>query len=193
MNIPATPLGMPTRAPAPAAPQATPLKTRGRVWKLGDDVSSDLLISAEHVYEYDPRELRKHLLHDLRPELASQARPGDVIVAGRRFAHGSQHSHPFLAMKEIGLGLVAVQLTRAPFRLAVYMGVPVLEASPDVVDALDDGDTVEIDYAGGTLTNTRTGAALHGRPLPDFLLRIVQAGGGLAWMREQAHDDAPTG
>jgi 3-isopropylmalate/(R)-2-methylmalate dehydratase small subunit len=200
MSIPITSLGMPGR-PRPASPAADAqrsaltdaLTTRGRVWKLGDDVSSDLLISAEHVYEYDPQVLRKHLLHDLRPELAAEVNPGDVIVAGRRFAHGSQHSHPFLAMKDMGLGLVAVQLTRAPFRLAVYMGVPVLEAGPEVVDALNDGDRVEIDYARGTVANTTTGTTLQARPLPDFLLRIVQAGGGLAWMREHAHDDALTG
>jgi 3-isopropylmalate/(R)-2-methylmalate dehydratase small subunit len=45
---------------------------QGRCWKLGDDVSSDALISARHVFEYDPRQLRKHLLAEDRPEFATR-------------------------------------------------------------------------------------------------------------------------
>lgn len=165
---------------------ANPLASRGRIWKLDHDVSSDLLINARHVFEYDPRMLRKHLLHEVRPELVDQAQPGDVLVAGRRFAHGSQHSHPFLAMKEMGLGLLAVKLTRAPFRLAVYMGVPLLEISPEIYAQVVDGEPLEVDYAQGLITLPAQSRQLHAQPLPDFLLDMVRAGGGIGWMREQA-------
>ena len=177
-------------AAAPAASVAAPagdgLQRRGRVWKLGDDVSSDLLISANHVFEYDPRMLRKHLAHEVRPELAAQAQPGDVIVAGRRFAHGSQHSHPFLAMKEMGLGLLVVKPTRAPFRLAIYMGVPLLEISEAAHAALADGDVLDIDFTSGRIVRTGDGHDFRAPPLPAFLLDIVRAGGGIGYMREQA-------
>lgn len=169
-----------------------PLVRRGRVWKLGDDVASDLLISANHVFEYDPRMLRKHLLHEVRPELAAQAQAGDVIVAGKRFAHGSQHSHPFLAMKEVGLGLLAVKPTRAPFRLAVYMGVPLLDIGPEIHARVEDGETLEVDYAQGRIRLAGSGREFHTEPLPDFLLDIVRAGGGLGYMREQAAAQPPT-
>ena len=46
---------------------------QGRCWKLGDDVSSDELISAQHVFEYDPQVLRKHLLEERLSQFASQA------------------------------------------------------------------------------------------------------------------------
>jgi 3-isopropylmalate/(R)-2-methylmalate dehydratase small subunit len=170
----------------PAALATDPLVLRGRVWKLADDVSSDELINARHVFEYDPRLLRKHLLHEVRPEFAAQAQPGDFVVAGRRFAHGSQHSHPFLAMKEMGLGLLAVRLTRAPFRLAVYMGVPVLEIDPGTYAALADGEQLEVDYAQGRIVQPGAGREHRAAPLPDFLLDIVRAGGGIGWMRDQA-------
>lgn len=168
------------------------LVRRGRVWKLGADVASDLLISANHVFEYDPRMLRKHLLHEVRPELATEAKAGDVLVAGRRFAHGSQHSHPFLAMKEIGLGLLAVKPTRAPFRLAVYMGVPLLDIGADIHDQIEDGDTLEVDYVQGRIWLAGSGREFHTEPLPAFLLDIVRAGGGLGYMREQAAAQPPT-
>jgi len=165
---------------------ADPLFCKGRVWKLGDDVASELLISANHVFEYDPRMLRKHLLHEVRPELAGEAREGDIIVAGRRFAHGSQHSHPFLAMKDMGLGLLAVKPTRAPFRLAIYMGVPLLEISEEINTKIDDGETIEVDFARGRIRLAGIGREFTTDPLPAFLLDIVRAGGGLGYMSERA-------
>jgi len=158
----------------------------GRCWKIGDDVASDQLISGKHVFDYDPRVLRRHLLHDLRPELAAEAQPGDVLVAGRRFAHGSHHSHPFLAMKEMGVGLLAEPLSRAPFRLAVFLGVPMLEVTPEIVAALADGDRLEIDYAAGRIANRSSGREYQVPPLPEFLREIVRAGGGLNYLKQQA-------
>ena len=118
--------------------------------------------------------------------LAALAQPGDVIVAGRRFAHGSQHSHPFLAMKEMGLGLLVVKPTRAPFRLAIYMGVPLLEISEAAHAALADGDVLDIDFTSGRIVRTGDGHDFSAPPLPAFLLDIVRAGGGIGYMREQA-------
>ena len=164
---------------------STGLVLAGRCWRLGDDVSSDALISARHVFEYDPRLLRKHLLAEVRPEFAAEAQPGDVLVVGKRFAHGSQHSHPFLALKEMGIGLVARTLSRPAFRLAIYMGVPLLEVGADVLDQLGDGDRLRVDFATGTIADETSGARLQVDPLPAFLIEIVAAGGGLGHLKQQ--------
>jgi 3-isopropylmalate/(R)-2-methylmalate dehydratase small subunit len=163
----------------------TGLVLGGRCWRLGDDVSSDALISARHVFEYDPRLLRKHILAEVRPEFAAEARPGDLLVVGTRFAHGSQHSHPFIALKEMGVGLIARTLSRPAFRLAIYMGVPLLEVGEDARDQLGDGDRLQVDFSTGSIANQTTGAALQVEPLPAFLLEIVAAGGGLGHLKLQ--------
>lgn len=154
----------------------------GRCWRLGDDISSDELISARHVFEYNPEQLRKHLLEELRPELAGQARSGDFIVAGKRFAHGSQHTHPFLAMKAMGLGLIAHRLLRPPFRLSIYSGVPLLELDEEALAMFHDGDRMRVDFRAGRLENLTRHQQIEVTPLPDFLLQIVQAGGGLGYL-----------
>lgn len=158
----------------------------GRCWKVGHDVASDALINARHAFEYDPRVLRRHLLHELRPDLAAEAQPGDLLLAGRRFAHGSQHSHPFLAMKEIGLGLMAMPLRRSPFRLAVFLGVPIVEIGEEVFDALGDGDRLTVDFATGRIEQLNSGRHWQVTPLPGFLLDVVRAGGGLNSLRQTA-------
>lgn len=159
--------------------------TSGRAWKFSSDISSDQLISARHVFEFDPRMLRHHLLAEVRPEFAQQAQPGDVIVAGRNFAHGSNHSHPFLAMKALGVGLLVRSLSRGPFRLAIFMGVPVLMAGSDVLDAIGDGDQLDIDFARGAIFNATSGKRMEVEPLAPFLQDIVNAGGGLEFVKSQ--------
>lgn len=155
----------------------------GRCWRLNDDVSSDELISARHVFDYDPNILRKHLLAEVRPELAVEARPGDIIFAGKRFAHGSQHTHPFIAMKAMGMGLVAQTLLRPPFRLSIYCGVPLLEIGRDALDLFADGDQVNVDFGTGMIRNVTRDETVQVAPLPDFLLKIVESGGGLGYLR----------
>lgn len=155
----------------------------GRCWKLGDDVSSDELISAQHVFEYDPQKLREHLLEERLPDFAKQARAGDIVLAGKRFAHGSQHTHPFLAMKAIGLGLLIQAPPRPSFRLAIYCGIPLLDIGRDVIEFLHDADSVRVDFQKGEITNLTDGTKLSVAPLPGFLLDIVQAGGGMGFLQ----------
>lgn len=157
----------------------------GRAWKFSSDISSDQLIAARHVFEFDPRLLRRHLLADVRPEFAQQAQPGDVIVAGRNFAHGSNHSHPFLAMKALGIGLLSRSLARGPFRLAIFMGVPLLLVDSGILDAIDDGQRLDIDFISGTIINHDTGRTMQAEPLAPFLQEIVHAGGGLEFVKSR--------
>ena len=173
---------MPKTETATATETETALRG-GRCWRFGDDLASDQLIQPQHVFDYDPKVLRRHLLEEVRPELAADAAPGDVLVTGRNFAHGSHHSHPFIAMKDMGLGLVCRSIPRGPFRLAVFMGIPLLTVDDRTLDGLGDGDPVDVDFTTGTIVNHRTGERLQGQPLPSFLLEIVAAGGGLTYAR----------
>jgi 3-isopropylmalate/(R)-2-methylmalate dehydratase small subunit len=156
---------------------------QGRCWRFSDDLASDQLIPPQHVFEYDPTVLRRHLLAEVRPELPEQAKPGDVLVTGRNFANGSHHSHPFLAMKEMGVGLICQTVSRGPFRLAVFVGVPLLVAGPEVIAELNDGDTLRVDFAAGRIANGTTGRVFQVEPLSPFLQDIVAAGGGLSHAR----------
>ena len=155
----------------------------GRCWRFGDDLASDQLIPPQHVFEYDPKLLRRYLLAETRPELTQQAQPGDLLVAGRNFATGSIHSHPFLAMREMGIGLICASISRGPFRLAVFMGIPLLVIGAQAVAGLNDGDRLEVDFAAGRIANRTTGLDQQVEPLSPFLLDIISQGGGLSYAR----------
>ncbi|MCC6224725.1 MAG: 3-isopropylmalate dehydratase small subunit [Thermoleophilia bacterium] len=154
----------------------------GRVWRFGDDVSTDLLSPGE--YAIDPVSVRKqHCLESLNPDFPRAARPGDLVVAGSNFGCGSSRETAPENLKALGIAcVVADSFARIFLRNAVAIGLPVL-ACPGASAAFADGDTAEIDLGEGTLRHAGTGAVLRGEPLPPEMREILSAGGILAVLR----------
>lgn len=154
----------------------------GRVWKFGDDISTDLL--APGAYAVAPLEERKrHVLESVRPEFPGEVRPGDVVVAGRNFGCGSSRETAPEGLQALGVAcVVAESFARIFFRNAVALGLPVLPC-PGVSDLFEDGDLAEVVVSEARVRNVRTGRELRGRPLPPLMLEILQAGGILERLR----------
>ncbi len=165
---------------------ASGLLYRGRVWKYGDNVDTDVIIPARYLNTTDPAELAKHCLEDLDPGFAAAVRPGDVIVAGRNFGCGSSREHAPLAIKGAGVScVVAETFARIFFRNAINIGLPIFEA-PDAAREAETGDVLEVDGTAGVIRNVTKGREYRVRPLPPFIREIVQAGGLMGRLRALA-------
>ena len=81
------------------------------------------------------------------------------------------------------MGLIAEQMLRPTFRLAIYSGIPLLEIDQNVQNMLDDGDQIRVDFNKGVISNLTQNTTTQVKPVPDFLLDIIQAGGGLGYMQ----------
>jgi 3-isopropylmalate/(R)-2-methylmalate dehydratase small subunit len=148
----------------------------GRAWKFGDDIDTDAIIPGRYLVINDPLELAEHLFEGVRPEMATQVRKGDIIVAGENFGCGSSREHAPLALKGAGItAVVAKSFARIFFRNAINIGLPLFICSE--VDGIRDGDSLEIDMAGGVIRNQSRGESYKTTPLPLFLQEIVEAGG----------------
>jgi 3-isopropylmalate/(R)-2-methylmalate dehydratase small subunit len=121
-------------------------KITGRVWKYGDGVNTDVIFPGKYTYSLkDPDEIAKHALEDLDPKFTADARPGDVIVAGRNWGNGSSREQAVLALKYKGIAaVVAKSFARIYFRNGINQGL-LLITCPAAVDAAQCGDTIEID------------------------------------------------
>lgn len=163
---------------------------RGRVWKFGDDVSTDLL--SPGTYAVDPVEVRKlHVLESINPDFASRVTPGDVVVAGRNFGCGSSRESAAENLVALGVAtVVAESFSRLFTRNAVAVGLPVLICA-GVHAAFEDGDEAEVDLAAGRVRNPATGAELHGDSLPPEMLEILDAGGILAVLANRGSHLSP--
>jgi 3-isopropylmalate/(R)-2-methylmalate dehydratase small subunit len=148
----------------------------GRAWKFGDDIDTDAIIPGRYLVINDPVELAQHLFEGVRPEMAVQVRPGDIVVGGNNFGCGSSREHAPLALKGAGItAVIAKSFARIFFRNSINIGLP-LFISADV-DNIRDGDPLEIDMAAGVIRNLGTGESYKTTPLPKFLMEIVEAGG----------------
>jgi 3-isopropylmalate/(R)-2-methylmalate dehydratase small subunit len=156
-----------------------------RAWVFGDDVDTDQIIAGRYLVKLDPHELAKHVMEAVDPKFASKVRKGDVIIAGRNFGCGSSRERAPLALKAAGISaIVAESFARIFYRNAVNRGLPVLTC-PGVRNEFKPGDGVRVDARKGEVHNLRTGKTLKTEPLPDFMLRIIQAGGLLPYLKRE--------
>jgi 3-isopropylmalate/(R)-2-methylmalate dehydratase small subunit len=164
---------------------------KGKVWKYGDDVNTDVIFPGKYTYTLmEPLEMAKHALEDLDPEFAQKVRPGDVIVAGKNFGCGSSREQAAACLKNAGVqAVIAKSFARIYFRNAINLGLPVLQ-SEEASDSLMTGDEVEIDFGGGKiLAGEKT---YKFPPLPDSVIGILDAGGLIEYTKRKLQTQAKT-
>ena len=64
------------------------MKARGRVFKYGDNIDTDVIIPARYLSTADPEELKKYCMEDIDKEFASKVTEGDIIVGQKNFGCG---------------------------------------------------------------------------------------------------------
>jgi len=153
---------------------------KGRVWKYGDDVNTDVLFPGKYTYTIsNPAEMPPHALEDLDPRFAKEVQPGDIIVAGKNFGCGSSREQAVTCLKASQVGaIIARSFARIYSRNCINMALPAL-ACPEAVDAIEAGEVVEVDMQAGEIrcaAGTFTFA-----PLPPSVLGIFEAGGLLPY------------
>lgn len=157
---------------------------RGRVWKFGDNIDTDLIIAARYLNTSEPSELAKHVMEDADPDFVSKMQKGDIIVAGENFGCGSSREHAPIALKAAGISaIVAPTFARIFYRNAFNMGLPIFELKE--VDEINEGDTIRIDMDSGEIINETTGKSYKFNPIPEFMQELVNAGGLIEYAKAE--------
>lgn len=166
------------------------MKIKGRVWKFGDDISTDHIIPGRYYHLRDNLpELAKHVMEDADPEFPKKVRPGDIIVAGKNFGMGSSREHAVLVLKQAGVAaVVAKSFARIFFRNAINNGLPLIIADTTEIDT---GDIIEIDLEKGIIINTTKNKEIKFQPLPRIMRDILMEGGIIEYIKK--HGGLPLG
>ena len=154
---------------------------KGKVWKFGDNISTDLIMPHTGI---TPQERAAGCMRANRPEFAREVQPGDVIVARRNFGCGSNRPAP---RNFIMLGVscvLAESFGRIFFRNAVNMGLPLLYCK-GVWEAFEEGNILQANLSTGEVKNLTSGKVLRAEPLPEVAMRILNAGGIVARLKEE--------
>ncbi len=157
---------------------------RGKVWKFGDNIDTDLIIAARYLNTSEPSELAKHVMEDADPEFVNKMQKGDIIVAGENFGCGSSREHAPIALKAAGVSaIIAPTFARIFYRNAFNMGLPIFELAE--VDEISEGDIVHIDMENGLVVNETTGKSYKFVPIPEFMQELVEAGGLIEYAKAE--------
>ena len=117
---------------------------QGKVWKLGDDIDTDIILPTEYLVFPTIAEMKPYAFSPLRPELAGKIEPGDIIVGGENFGCGSSREQAPEVVKALGVrAVIAKSFARIFFRNAINNGLLLIECR-DLPDEVSEGDTLTV-------------------------------------------------
>ena len=156
-------------------------KFSGKVWVLGDDIDTDIIIPTEYLALKTVEDMKPYAFSPLRPELAGQIQPGDIIVAGKNFGCGSSREQAPEVIKALGIKcVIAKSYARIFFRNSINNGLLLIE-NADLHNAVKEGDIIDVEVNAQI---THNGKAYPIASLPDNLVDILNAGGLVKAMRK---------
>src|ERR1700761_3306122 len=156
---------------------------KGRIYKFGDNINSDIIIPGRWLIYIDRERLGQHAFEMLGEGFPDKLRSFDILVAGRNFGCGSAREQAATAIQGLGIkAVIASSFARTFYRNAINDGLPIFEC-PDLYPAVTEGDEISIDVASSVI---RHGGKEFAFPqLPESVRKILELGGLAAYLKTQ--------
>ena len=150
---------------------------KGKVFKYGDNVDTDVIIPARYLNSSDPNELKNHCMEDIDADFITKVEKGDIMVGEKNFGCGSSREHAPLAIKVSGIDVViAKSFARIFYRNSINIGLPIIE-SEEAVNNISEGDIVSVDLEKGIIKNETKNLEFKINPFPKEIQKIIDSGG----------------
>lgn len=165
------------------------MDVKGKVFKYGNNIDTDVIIPARYLNTQDHKELASHCMEDIDKDFVKNVQSGDIIVAGYNFGCGSSREHAPIAIKASGVScVIAHTFARIFYRNSINIGLPILECD-EASEKISIGDTVSVDFDSGKITNVTKGEVYQALPFPDFIKGIIKSGGLLNSIKSGGSND----
>lgn len=158
---------------------------KGKVYRMGDNINTDVIMPGRWCHLTDDVELAKHCMEDYDRDFHKKIKEGDIIIAADNFGCGSSREVAPLSIKVAGISaVVAKSYARLFYRNSINIGLPVFE-STECVEATEAGDELEIDTISGKIKNITKGKEFLFVPFPPFMQNLIEKGGLKGWVLEK--------
>jgi len=149
---------------------------KGKVWKFGDNISTDHIIPGRFYHLRSKlEELKKHVFEDISTGFYKKVKKGDVIVGGKNFGLGSSREHAPLIIKMAGIdAVIATSFARIFYRNAINVGLAAIICN---TYGIDEGNLLEVRVDEGLLINKTKGDERSFSPLSSIMRAILNEGG----------------
>ncbi len=146
----------------------------GKIWVLGDDIDTDIIIPTEYLALKTVQDMAPYAFSPLRPELAGQIREGDIIVAGKNFGCGSSREQAPEIIKALGIRcVIAKSFARIFFRNSINNGLLLIE-NDRIQNDVKEGDEITVAINESIECHEKQHPITS---LPQNLVDILNAGG----------------
>lgn len=153
------------------------MKAKGKVFKYGNNVDTDVIIPARYLNTSNHQELAKHCMEDIDADFINNVKDGDIMVANKNFGCGSSREHAPIAIKTAGIScVIAADFARIFYRNSINIGLPILECL-EAATNIEAGDEVEVDFDTGLITNITKNQTYQSQAFPEFMQKLIEAGG----------------
>lgn len=162
---------------------------KGRAWKFGDNIDTDVIIPVQYCTSVEPKELGNHCMAGISLDFPSKIDSGDIIVAGKNFGCGSSREPAPIAIKAAGIScVIAESFARIFYRNAFNVGLPLLEC-PEAHESIEEGNELEVNLNRGIIKNYSNNKVLIVKPIPQFMQELINDGGLLKHIVKQLDMD----
>jgi 3-isopropylmalate/(R)-2-methylmalate dehydratase small subunit len=159
---------------------------KGKVWKLGDNISATDLVSER--YDADSMNRRwdicaQHVLEDIIPGFSGQVKTGDIIVAGKNFGRGHAHYYAgaIMGTKTCGIGAILAEGANTLFlRTSIDFGMLTWTFS-GISELVETGEEIEFNLESGLVKNLSQGSNKQLSPVSPIIIDILKADGSDKW------------
>jgi 3-isopropylmalate/(R)-2-methylmalate dehydratase small subunit len=157
-----------------------------KVWRLGNDVDTDVLAPGAYM-KLDLPALSVHCLESVRADFGAQVQAGDVLVAGENFGIGSSREQAASVLVHLGIrAVIAPSFSGLYFRNAFNVGLLLLTCPR--ADEILESDQLELVSGQPYKVVVKRSQKIITLPcanIPEFLLEMVNEGGLLNLLRRQ--------
>jgi len=160
---------------------------KGKAFVYGDDINTDVLAPGAYL-KYSPEKMSKHCLESIDPDFVSNVKPGDIVVGGKNFGVGSSREQAAASLVILGVRyVVAKSFARIFYRNAFNLGLTPLICED--YKKINNNDILEINSKEGKIKNLTQNCEYNTNSVPDHLLKIVNAGGLLAELKNKIENN----
>ncbi len=115
------------------------MQAKGRAFKYGDNVDTDVIIPARYLNSSDPAELATHCMEDIDNTFVKRVQKGDIIVATKNFGCGSSVNMRRSLLRQLVSAVLSQRhLPEFFYRNAINIGLPIIEC-PEASKGIDEG------------------------------------------------------
>jgi len=161
--------------------EAKPELVEGRVWYIKEDnIDTDMIFHNRYLTITDLAEMGQYTFDNLAgyKDFSKKSKPGDIVVVQKNFGSGSSRQQAVDCFRSLGVQAIIAESFGAIYeRNAINAAFPIMTYDDITTLALKDGDTIQVNFAAGTITNLSNKKSMQAEPFSDVQMEIYHKGG----------------